>query len=428
MKVLKFEDWNRSMITEAGKKPKPSDVIVKSLMESPKGKGLVALGAEVKTQGQERVTLQGRGRSISAVINTPEHPDNPFNGWWLYYPSPRGPYKSTEFDSLDDIWQHLWNKTLKNSLPPVPGLLMADTPAKLDELGVKIEDALPYGEIKDRFLAQGDDNQVDLNAILSDPRIQRFIDSRFGYRTDKGVGALKLRIAFPEGPINQAFRDLFPPLAFDSVALMPSGLSFILTADPKAKRSELVRGLGESDYILKGDTETLINGMVKGINEKFAGLEIDLWRIWKLEYPNNQDVDLAVIMLKSTGIMTELIPSNKFIGKVMTEKFTSLDPAEVSKFVDSPQFKEWLKSVYLSGPDGALLYNFIDPQSRKVEVQIDPKNMEPYMKTLASALDDEEKSEKIVEFFTILPEAVKNQLIGNNQDFERLIRAKRRFL
>jgi hypothetical protein len=54
--------------------------------------------------------------------------------------------------------------------------------------------------------------------------------------------------------------------------------------------------------------------------------------------------------------------------------------------------------------------------------------MEPYMKTLASALDDEEKSEKIVEFFTILPEAVKNQLIGNNQDFERLIRAKRRFL
>lgn len=112
----------------------------------------------------------------------------------------------------------------------------------------------------------------------------------------------------------------------------------------------------------------------------------------------------------------------------MTEKFTSLDPAEVSKFVDSPQFKEWLKSVYLSGPDGALLYNFIDPQSRKVEVQIDPKNMEQYMKTLASALDDEEKSEKIVEFFTILPEAVKNQLIGNNQDFERLIRAKRRFL
>jgi len=391
MKVLKFEDWNRSMITEAGKKPKPSDVIVKSLMESPKGKGLVALGAVVKTQGQERVTLQGRGRSISAVINTPEHPDNPFNGWWLYYPSPRGPYKSTEFDSLDDIWQHLWNKTLKNSLPPVPGLLMADTPAKLGELGVKIEDALPYAEIKDRFLAQGDDNQVDLNAILSDPRIQ-------------------------------------PPLAFDSVALMPSGLSFILTADPKAKRSELVRGLGEADYILKGDTETLINGMVKGINEKFAGLEIDLWRIWKLKYPNNQDVDLAVIMLKSTGIMTELIPSNKFIGKVMTEKFTSLDPAEVSKFVDSPQFKEWLKSVYLSGPDGALLYNFIDPQSRKVEVQIDPKNMEPYMKTLASALDDEEKSEKIVEFFTILPEAVKNQLIGNNQDFERLIRAKRRFL
>lgn len=427
MKVLKFEDWKESMIVEAEKKPKPSDVIVKSLMESPKGKGLAALGAVVKTQGQERVTLQGRGRSISAVINTPEHPDNPFDGWWLYFPSPRGPYKSTKFRSLEDIWQHLWDKTLKNSLPPVPGKLLADTPRVLADLGIKIEDGLTYEQIKDRFLAQGDDQQVDWDSILSDPRIQEFADNGYSFKVQKGIGALRLRVSLPDDLINQAFRALFPPLSFDRVSVNPGGISFVLTADRKAKKSELTRGLGAADYILKGDNETLIDGIVKGIGEKFADVKVDLWRIWKLEYPN-QEVDLAVIMLKRTGIMTEIIPSAKFIGQVLTDKFAELGPTGIKKFVDGPEFKEWMKSVYLSGPEGAVLYSFIDPQSRKVEVQIDPKNMNPYRETVSSALDDDEKAERIVDFFSELPEDVKNQLIGSDQDFDRLIRAKQRFI
>ena len=386
-RIQTYEKWQ---LSEAAK-PKPAEVIVKSLQESPAAAGLRALKARPKSVGQHRVVITG---IPDRVVETQEHPDNPFYMWRSYRKRPSrfdSIYSEKFFPTLDALWKDMWENVIKNmSGLNVPGKRNLDTVPELAAKGVDHTSGLGFEDLKKALVDW--DKMPDSEAILAG--LKSLEDGGWTFKMEEGINVLTLEASTPENLIQRAFNLPLKGVEIQG-SVSPRVAYFTLS-------KTLHKGKRWANYMtyINGDDEEIVKAIRRNLD---ARMKIVLEMDWTKFEVNGELV--PGIMKKPFDAYVDTM--TKFLRTLPIDAYGTSDGAILA------EAKRFFRSE-----EGSVVLAFLD----------DRYGMEPNPKALASyrsAIADEFENDPqpIERFFDELDDVRRKSVFG--PDLIPLIKSKK---
>jgi hypothetical protein len=364
----RVHDFSQWQMFEAAK-TKPSQEIVDSMNQSEVGQGVIAVGAKVKSQGPERVTLSGL--NSTTVIETPDHPDNPLDSWLVYYTGAGKNYGHAWFKTLPEVWKYIWERNLELTLPIPVGKKRNDIPEVIRGIGIKPEDKLSWQEIRARFIEDLSGQDLDPDDLMASPELREFdapSGSAFSFDPDRTTPLLSMK-RFPGGIIAQMDwgrywladiiysilkkyisgpildsdlpKRVIPRIAPENSHGRNTGMSpekILLTTDMESSITDLKRA-AKTKYVIRAKKEDIPALFRKHIEDKlFGSFEATHGFDWKKSMVNELVDEFASYVVKHIRTEPEILKklNPKSIENFLKKEFDPTKEASMLQLLTPP--------------------------------------------------------------------------------------------
>jgi len=381
-------------------KVKRSQEIVDSMNQSEVGQGVIAVGAKVKSQGLERVTLSGL--NTKTVIETPDHPDNPLDSWLVYYTAAGKNYGHAWFKTLPEVWRYIWERNLELTLPIPVGKRKYDIPDVVREIGIKPEDKLSCQEIRTKFISDLSGQDLDPDEILNSPELR---DLKKSMEVDgvrpripwielkKHPGGVIAQVEWGRywlgGMLKDIFRKYLPTYSFASFPRIApkdshgrnTGMSpekVLLTTDTKSSITDLKRA-AKTKYVIRGKKED-IPGMLRDHiqNVLFKSFEVT---------PDSE---------KRTGVVGKTVELALGFAEAVAD-YIRTEP-DILKKIEIPEIEAFLDREFNKSATASMLQVLTPPDLRIKGFQISESARREIAAFLLDLLGNEDTRKDVMKF------------------------------